>query len=204
MAACGDQCEVDAERATRRERRILVIVLTINAGMFLAEFSAGLVSGSTALLADSLDMLADALIYALGLFALGRARHWRARAALTSGAFQLLLGTGVAGQALWKTLADGLPDVASMGLFGALALVANTLCFLLLLRFRDGDINLRATWICSRNDMIGNLGVLLAAALVWWSGSALPDILIGLAIAVVVIRSAWRVLQEARQQLAED
>lgn len=204
MAACGDQCGVDAERATRRERRILVIVLTINAGMFLAEFSAGLVSGSTALLADSLDMLADALIYALGLFALGRARHWRARAALTSGAFQLLLGTGVAGQALWKTLADGLPDVASMGLFGALALVANTLCFLLLLRFRDGDINLRATWICSRNDMIGNLGVLLAAALVWWSGSALPDILIGLAIAVVVIRSAWRVLQEARQQLAED
>jgi cation diffusion facilitator family transporter len=204
MAACEDQCGIDAEHATRRERRILVIVLTINAGMFLAEFSAGLVSGSTALLADSLDMLADALIYALGLFALGRAHHWRARAALTSGAFQLLLGAGVAGQAFWKTLADGVPDVASMGLFGALALVANTLCFLLLLRFRDGDINMRATWICSRNDMIGNLGVLLAAALVWWSGSALPDILIGLAIAVVVIRSAWRVMQEARQQLAED
>ena len=118
MSGCGDECGVDLAHANRHERHILIIVLLINAGMFVAEFSAGLVSGSTALLADSLDMLADAIIYALGLFALGRAAHWRARAALTSGIFQLLLGVGVAVEALWKTVANGLPDVATMGLFG--------------------------------------------------------------------------------------
>jgi cation diffusion facilitator family transporter len=188
-------------QANRHERRILIIVLLINAGMFIAEFSAGMVSGSTALLADSLDMLADALIYALGLFAIGRASHWRARAALTSGVFQLLLGVGVALEALWKTVADGLPDVETMGLFGVIALLANTICFILLTRFRDGDINLRATWICSRNDMIGNIGVLLAAGLVIWLGSPVPDIAIGLLIAAVVIRSAWRIVVEARAEL---
>ena len=201
MAGCGDECGSGLEHANRHERRILIIVLIINAGMFIAEFSAGLLSGSTALLADSLDMLADAVVYALGLFALGRASHWRARAALTSGVLQLLLGLGVAVEAIWKMAADSLPDAATMGLFGAIALVANTLCFLLLVRFRDGDINLRATWICSRNDMIGNLGVLLAAALVIWTGSPLPDIVIGLLIAAVVVHSAWRIVNEANDQL---
>ena len=201
MACCGDECGSGLEHANRQERRILIIVLLINAGMFVAEFSAGLLSGSTALLADSLDMLADAVVYALGLFALGRASHWRARAALTSGVLQLLLGLGVAVEAIWKMAADSLPDAATMGLFGAIALVANTLCFLLLVRFRDGDINLRATWICSRNDMIGNLGVLLAAALVIWTGSPLPDIVIGLLIAAVVVHSAWRIVNEANDQL---
>ena len=201
MAGCENECGNDLEHANRHERRILIIVLLINAGMFVAEFSAGLVSGSTALLADSLDMLADALVYALGLFALGRAKHWRARAALTSGVFQLLLGLGVATEAVSKTLADGLPEAATMGLFGTIALVANTACFVLLARFREGNINLRATWICSRNDMIGNVGVLLAATLVAWSKSPLPDIVIGLVIAAVVVHSAWRILTEAKKQL---
>jgi cation diffusion facilitator family transporter len=201
LAGCGDECGVDLAHANRHERRILVIVLLINAGMFVAEFSAGLISGSTALLADSLDMLADAFIYALGLFAIGRAAHWRARAALTSSVFQLMLGFGVAVEALWKTVADGLPDAATMGLFGVIALLANTLCFVLLTRFRDGDINLRATWICSRNDMIGNIGVLLAAGLVTWLGSPTPDIVIGLFIASVVIHSAWRIVMEAKSEL---
>lgn len=201
MAGCSDKCGSGLEHANRQERRILIIVLLINAGMFVAEFSAGLLSGSTALLADSLDMLADAIVYALGLFALGRARHWRARAALTSGVLQLLLGVGVAVEASWKLLADGLPDAATMGLFGVIALLANTACFLLLARFRDGDINLRATWICSRNDMLGNVGVLLAAGMVTWLGSPLPDIVIGLLIAAVVIRSAWRIVVEARVEL---
>ena len=204
MPDCEDKCGIELEHADRHERRILIIVLLINAAMFVAEFSAGLLGGSTALLADSLDMLADALVYALGLFALGRATHWRARAALTSGTFQLLLGVGVAGEALWKTLADGLPDAATMGLFGALALLANTACFLLLARFRDGDINLRATWICSRNDMLGNIGVLVAAGMVAWLDTPIPDIVIGLLIAVVVIRSALRIVVEARLELRGD
>lgn len=197
MANCSDSCGSGLTTATAGERRILVTVLLINATMFAAEFSAGLVAGSTALLADSLDMLADAIIYAIGLFALGRAAHWRARAALTSGLFQLVLGFGIAIEALVKFFIDGLPDVATMGLFGVLALVANTICFVLLTRFREGDINLRATWICSRNDMIGNVGVLVAAGLVLWLESGWPDILIGLLIAAVVIRSASRITGEA-------
>lgn len=201
MANCSDNCGSGLATATAGERRILVTVLLINAVMFAAEFSAGLVAGSTALLADSLDMLADAIIYAIGLFALGRAAHWRARAALTSGLFQLALGFGIAIEALVKVFIDGLPDVATMGLFGVLALVANTICFVLLARFREGDINLRATWICSRNDMIGNVGVLIAAGLVLWLDSGWPDILIGLLIAGVVIRSASRITGEAYSAL---
>jgi cation diffusion facilitator family transporter len=172
--------------------------------MFAAEFSAGLVAGSTALLADSLDMLADAIIYAIGLFALGRARHWRARAALTSGLFQLVLGVGIAIEAVIKLFIDGLPDTFTMGLFGVLALIANTICFVLLTRFRDGDINLRATWICSRNDMIGNVGVLIAAGLVMWLDSGWPDIVIGLIIAGLVIHSAQKIGFEAYSQLKEN
>ncbi|TCK17863.1 cation diffusion facilitator family transporter [Thiogranum longum] len=203
MSNCDDNCGVNLKQANAAERRVLTIVLLINAGMFVAEFGAGLWSGSTALLADSLDMLADALVYALGLFALGRAAHWRARAALTSGLLQLLLGVGIAVEAMHKLAENELPDAATMGWFGVLALLANALCVALLARYRSGDINLRATWICSRNDMIGNVGVLIAAGLVGWLQSAWPDILIGLLIAGIVIRSAWAVIHEAREQLAD-
>jgi cation diffusion facilitator family transporter len=201
MSGCGDCCGSDLTRATAAERRTLVIVLLLNAAMFLAEFSAGLLAGSTALLADSLDMLADAMVYALGLFALGRAAHWRGRAALTSGMFQLALGLGVGVEAGVKLFVDGLPDSATMGVFGAIALLVNSICFLLLSRYRNGDINLRATWICSRNDMLGNVGVLVAAALVNWLGALWPDIAIGLLIAAVVVRSAVRIVREARGEL---
>jgi cation diffusion facilitator family transporter len=204
VSGCGSNCGAGIGTGSAHERRILVVVLLINAAMFAAEFSAGLVAGSTALLADSLDMLADAIIYAIGLFALGRASHWRARAAMTSGLFQLALGAGIAIEAVLKLFVDALPDTATMGLFGVLALIANTVCFVLLTRFRDGDINLRATWMCSRNDMIGNVGVLIAAGLVWWLGAAWPDIVIGLIIAVVVIHSATRIANEARSQLKEN
>ncbi|UCC56030.1 MAG: cation transporter [Gammaproteobacteria bacterium] len=204
MANCNDRCGTSPATATAGERHILVVVLLINAVMFAAEFSAGLLAGSTALLADSLDMLADAIIYAIGLLALGRASHWRARAALTSGLFQLALGAGIAIEAIVKIFVDGLPDTATMGLFGVLALAANTICFVLLTRFREGDINLRATWICSRNDMIGNVGVLIAAVLVAWLQSGWPDILIGLVIALIVMRSAYRIGAEAYAQLGNN
>ncbi len=203
MTGCSDNCGADLGKASTAERHTLIVVMLLNAGMFVAEFSAGLLAGSTALLADSLDMLADALIYALGLFALGRAAHWRSRAALVSGLFQLALGIGVAGHAMAKVFVDGLPDTGTMGFFGALALVVNTVCFLLLARFRHGDINLRATWICSRNDMIGNVGVLVAAGLVIWLDSMWPDIVIGLLIALVVIRSALHIIAEARSELRD-
>ncbi len=203
MSECGDSCCGDVSKANAQEKRILIIVLLINAGMFVAEFSAGLVSHSTALLADSLDMLADALVYALGLYALGKATVMRARAAMTSGLFQLALGAGIGVEAVRKLLGDVLPDAHTMGIFGLLALIANTICFVLLTRYRDGDINMRATWICSRNDMAANLGVLLAAWLVTRTGSGLPDIIIGLLIASLVVKSAWSVIVQARLEMRQ-
>jgi Co/Zn/Cd efflux system component len=197
MSGC-DSCSTDnIAKASTQQKRVLIIVLLINAGMFVVEFSAGLVSHSTALMADSLDMLADALVYALGLFALERAAHWKNRAALTSGIFQMILGLGILIQPIYLLSTNNVPDAFSMGVFGGLALIANTICFFLLMAYRDGDINMRATWICTRNDMINNVGVLIAAGLVYWLASPLPDIIIGLFIAAIVMHSAWGVIRES-------
>ena len=199
--SCG--CGV-SESINPQERRILIIVFILNGGMFLAEFGAGLLSHSTALLADSLDMLADALVYAIGLYALGRPAHWRNRAALTNGILQLILGLGVLIEAITKILSQTLPVYETMGIFAVLALAINTASFILLTRFRDGDINLRATWICSRNDMTANVGVMIAAALVAYTQSAWPDIITGLIIAAIVMHSALNIIREARKPIAED
>lgn len=198
MSGC-DSCSTDKiAKASKQQKRVLIIVLLINAGMFVVEFMAGLISHSTALMADSLDMLADALIYALGLFALGRAEHWKNRAALTSGIFQMILGMGILLQPIYLLSTNNMPDAFNMGVFGVLALIANSISFFLLMAYRDGDINMRATWVCTRNDMINNVGVLIAAGLVYWLSSPLPDVIIGLIIAFIVMRSAWGVIREAR------
>ncbi len=198
MAGC-DSCSSDKiATATKQQKRVLIIVLLINATMFVVEFIAGMLSHSTALMADSLDMLADALVYALGLFALNRAAHWKNRAALTSGIFQMILGVGILVQPIYLISTNNMPDAINMGVFGLLALIANTISFFLLMAYRDGDINMRATWVCTRNDMINNVGVLIAAGLVYWLSSPLPDIIIGLIIAVIVMRSAWGVILEAK------
>ena len=198
-ASCG--CEINPV-VSAQERRILIVVLVLNAVMFVAEFGAGIVSHSTALLADSLDMFADAFVYGLSLFALGRPVFWRNRAALVNGSLQMLLGIGIALEAFSKLFIDKLPHAETMGVFGVLALIVNTICFVLLARFRDGEINLRATWICSRNDMLGNIGVLLAAGLVAYFGAAWPDILLGLLLAGVIIHSASRIIREAWPNIA--
>ncbi|HIG79435.1 MAG TPA: cation transporter [Cycloclasticus sp.] len=197
MAGCNSCSSDKIATATKQQKRVLIIVLLINATMFVVEFSAGLVSHSTALMADSLDMLADALVYALGLFALERAEHWKNRAALTSGIFQMTLGLGILVQPIYLLTTNNMPDAFSMGLFGLLALLANSITFFLLMAYRDGDINMRATWVCTRNDMINNIGVMLAAGLVYWLSSPLPDIVIGLVIAAIVMHSAWGVIREA-------
>ena len=193
--SCG--CGV-SDTASHSERNILIIVLFINGAMFFAEFGAGLVSHSSALIADSLDMLADAFVYAIGLYALGRAQYWRNRAALTNGILQLTLGLGVFIEVIFKITTHALPLSETMGIFGLAALIANTISFVLLTRFRDGDINLRATWICSRNDMLANIGVLIAAGLVSYTQTAWPDIIVGLIIATIIMNSAIRIIKEAR------
>jgi len=193
-SSCG--CSV-SDPASLSERRILIIVLIINGVMFFTEFGAGLLSHSTALLADSLDMLADSFVYAIGLYALGRPEIWRNRAAFTNGVLQILLGLGVLIEVILKLSSNVLPQPETMGIFAVIALLANTISFILLARFRNGDINLRATWICSRNDMFANVGVLIAAGLVTYTQAAWPDIIIGIIIAAVVIHSAISIIKEA-------
>lgn len=183
----------------RRQRRVLWIVLAINSGMFAVEFAAGLVAHSTALLADSVDMLGDALVYGFSLYAIGRGPHRLAQAALLKGAVMAAFALGVLGEVGLK-IARGLVPVAEvMGGVGLLALAANGAVLLFLWRHRGDDLNMRSAWLCSRNDVMANAGVLLAALAVAVGHSAWPDIVIGLLIAgmfgtsaVGVIRDAWR------------
>lgn len=183
------------------QRRVLVIVLAINAVMFVLEFGAGVIAGSAALMADASDMLGDALVYAVSLYALVRSDRWKAGAAMLKGVVILALGIGIAVNVALKIQSGVPPSSALMLGFGALALVANLVCFRLLTRFRHQDVNMASTWECSRNDLINNTGVILAAVLVWWLASPWPDIVIGSLMALIFLRSAFRVMREAAPQL---
>ena len=183
------------------QRRVLVIVLLINAVMFVAEFGAGLIAGSTALMADASDMLGDALVYGVSIYALSRSDRWKAGAAALKGIVILVLGLSILVNVALK-LHSGIPPSSTlMLLLGGAALIANLICLSLLARFRGQDVNMRSTFECSRNDVISNIGVLLAAGAVAAFSSPWPDVLIGSAIALVVLRSAVRVLGEAVPQL---
>ena len=170
--------------------------------MFVVESAAGLAAHSTALLADSVDMLGDAIVYGVSLHVIGRGAVWQGRAALLKGLVMAAFGAGVLVQVAVK-LARGLtPTAEVMGAVGLTALAANTLCLLLLWRHRGDDINMRSSWMCSRNDVIGNVGVLVAALAVGLSGSPWPDIAVGLAVAAVFVRSAAQVIREASRAIA--
>lgn len=185
----------------RDQRRVLLIVLAINAVMFVLEFGAGIVAGSAALMADAVDMLGDALVYAVSLFALDRSAKWKAGAAMFKGVFILLLGLGIVVNVVIKIQSGVPPSSTLMLAFGALALVANITCLRLLWRFRRLDINMSSTFECSRNDVISNVGVLLAAVMVYALASPWPDIAIGSAMALLFLRSASRVISEAGSEL---
>lgn len=191
IAALGSQADV---------RRVLIIVLVINLVMFFAEFTAGVVARSTALMADSVDMLGDALVYMLSLYALKRSLRWRAGAALLKGGIIAAFGIWVAVEVVLKLLGDVVPTAETMGVFGAIALAANLTCLALLYRFRNRDVNMSSTFECSRNDVIANTGVIVAAGGVYAFQSGWPDIIVGGVIAVLFFRSAIRVLREAWPQ----
>lgn len=197
---CTDKsCEIGAMHASHG--RVLWIVLGINAVMFLAESAAGLIAHSTALLADALDMLGDALVYGFSLFVLARSSRWQAGAALLKGAFMLAFGLGVLGEAIYKTFHPVMPSAATMGVMGGIALAANLVCFILLYRHRSDNLNMSSTWLCSRNDLMANAGVLLAAAACYLLVSQWPDIIIGCIIAVLFLNSAVHVLQQSAMAL---
>lgn len=200
---CCEAKGIELEKLARRaeQRRVLVIVLIINLGMFFAEFGAGLVAGSAALMADATDMLADAFVFGLSLYAIARSDRWKAGVAAFKGAFILVLGLGILVNVAVKIESGVPPNSTLMLAFGGMALVANLVSLGLLWRFRRQDVNMASTWECSRNDVISNVGVLVAAGLVATTESPWPDILIGLAMAAVVLRSAVRVLSESVPQL---
>ena len=201
MSNCCENksCEIVALRASHG--RVLWIVLAINAAMFFVEGLAGLAAHSTSLLADALDMLGDALVYGFSLFVLARSPRWQAGAALAKAVFMLLFGLGVLGEAVHRMLVPVMPSVLAMGAVGALALGANLVCFVLLYRHRGDNLNMRSTWLCSRNDLVANAGVLLAAAASYFLASRWPDIVVGLAIAGLFVKSSMSVLREAVQTL---
>jgi len=193
---CNDKaCEIEALRV--RQSSTLKIVLAINAVMFLVELTAGLLSGSVSLVADSLDMLGDALVYGFSIYVVARGERLKAIAALFKGGIMAMLGLFVLGQAIYKILFPHVPAYEAIGIVGLLALAANTLCFLLLWRHRSDDINMSSVWLCTRNDVIANVSVLFAAAGVWYTHSGWPDILVGLALAVLFLRSSIFVLRGA-------
>lgn len=193
-------CAIEAR--DRQQRKLLWVVLVLNATMFVVEFIAGWIANSSGLLADSLDMLADALVYSLSLYAVGKGLREKAKAALLNGTLQLSLGLGVLVSVAWRIWTNITPSAEVMGTIATLALAVNGICFALLYRFRAGDVNMKASWICSRNDMLANVGVLVAAGLVSIMSSPWPDWIIAILIAAVVIRSALAVIKEARTGLA--
>lgn len=186
-------CELAALR--ERQHRVLYAVLAINVAMFLVEFISGWIARSTALLGDSLDMLGDASVYAMTLYALHSSERTRAGVVLFKGVVMFVFGSTVLVEAVRRSLEGSVPDVGLMGLVGLAALAANAVCFALLYRRRSDDLNMRSTWLCSRNDLIANGSVLLAAGGVALTGTPWPDVAVGVAIALLFLHSAQQVLK---------
>jgi len=193
---CHDKsCALDALR--ERQGKTLRIVLAINAMLFLVEFGAGLLASSTSLMADSLDSLGDALVYAASLYVLSRNDQWRAGVAMLKGVIMLGFGIAVAFALLGRILSPVVPVAEMIGGFGLFALACNATCLYLLTRHRSDDLNMESVWLCSRNDIVANIGVLLAGAGVALTGSMLPDLVVGAIIAMLFLKSALYVILKA-------
>lgn len=197
MADCctSGTCEIDKLR--QDQRTTLRIVLGINLVMFLVEIVAGFLAGSTALLADSLDMLGDALAYSVSLYVVARNDAWKAVSALVKGGIMGAFGLFVLGHAGYKLLHPQVPQFETLGVMGLLALAANSTCLFLLWRHRTADVNMRSVWLCSRNDIIADTSVLIAAVCVWLIDSQWPDLVVGFGIAALFLHSSVRVIRDA-------
>jgi len=199
---CGHEVKFDGLSAAYK--RALWAVIAINGTMFLAEMLAGIFAGSQALKADALDFLADTATYTITLLVNGMPLVWRARAALLKGLSLGAMGLWVLGSTAYHVLVLGDPQAEVMGIVGFLALAANLTSVLLLLKYRNGDANVRSVWLCSRNDAIGNLAVILAAGGVWASGTAWPDLIVAGVMASLFIWSSVQIVRQARHELAHE
>lgn len=190
--------EGELQEAAELERRTLVALLAINGAMFVGEGLAGWWAQSTGLLADSFDMLADATVYGVALYAVGRSERLKGSAAMASGVLQIVLGLGVLAEVLRRLLQGSDPVSGAMIVVSCVALAANLACLALISRHRQGGLHMRASWIFSANDVIANVGVILSGFLVLATGSRLPDLVIGSIIAAVVVRGGLQILREVR------
>jgi Co/Zn/Cd efflux system component len=181
-------------------RRRLMAVIAINGAMFVIEMIAGSFSGSQALKADALDFFADTMTYGLSLWAIGLALRTRSLVALGKGASLLLMGLWVAGSTLYRVFVGGVPEAEVMGGIGLLALAANIASVVVLMRYQDGDANVRSVWLCSRNDAIGNVAVMIAALGVWGTATGWPDLIVAAIMAGLFLTSATRILSQAWQE----
>lgn len=194
MSGCG--CEIEIQ--DKSERRVLIALLLINGVMFVAELGVGWWAQSTALIADALDMLADAMVYGVGLYAVGKSLLVKVHAARISGSLQVLLGLLVLVDIVRRLIVGSEPVSILMMSMGVIALIANVTCLILIAKHREAEVHMRASWIFSKNDVIANLGVILAGGLVAWTGSRLPDLVIGLLVALLVIRGGILILHDAK------
>lgn len=198
-----DELPKDLSHITPAYKRALWIVVLLNAGYGVIEMVGGFMSGSQALKADALDFLGDGLITFLGLLAIGWSLVWRARSALIQGLFLGALGLGVLVSTAYRVLVLHQPEAELMGLFGLVALAVNIAAAVVLIPHRTGDSNVRAVWLFSRNDALGNAAVVVAAGLVWWTGTPWPDLVVACIIAGLFLQSSWSIIRDARADLRE-
>lgn len=198
-AACGHSHTFDGVSDDYKHR--LRLVIAINAVMFATEMIAGTVAGSLAMWADALDFLADAATYGLSLAVIGTAATLRARVALLKGISLSSMGLWVLGATLWQVFVTGVPRAEIMGAIGVLALAANVASVLILIRYKDGDANVRSVWLCSRNDAIGNAAVMLAALGVWGTATKWPDLIVAGFMAALFLSSSLQIIRQALKEL---
>lgn len=202
MSGCDDCCAPkDLTYTSPAYRRALWIVVLLNAGYGVIEMAGGFLAGSQALKADALDFLGDGSITFVALLALTWSTAHRARVALLQGTFLALLGLGVLGNTAYRVFVTHEPEAILMGGFGLVALAVNIAAAAVLMKFKEGDSGVRAVWLFSRNDAIGNAAVVVGAALVWFTGTQWPDLVVALAIAALFLRSAWEIIADARKDL---
>lgn len=202
-SACGCHSNPRFDGMDPRYKRVLWTVIAVNAAMFVVEMTAGRLAGSQALQADALDFLGDTLTYGVSLAVIGKSLQVRSGAALLKGASLSLMGLWVFGSTLYHILILGLPRAEIMGGIALLALAANLASVLLLLRYKDGDANVRSVWLCSRNDAIGNVAVMIAALGVWGSETAWPDLVVAGIMACVFLTSSTQIFRQAWQERRE-
>jgi Co/Zn/Cd efflux system component len=199
---CCQAPHSDEHRNDPAYKKVLWIVLAVNAAMFLVELGFGFAAGSVSLQADALDFFGDAANYAISLSVAGVALHHRARAALLKGITMGGFGLWIFGTAMWHTVQGTVPEATTMGVVGFAALLANALTFVLLWAYRSGDSNMQSVWLCSRNDVIGNFAVLLAAAGVFGTSKGWPDLVVAVVMALLALQGAWVVTRSASRELA--